>query len=640
MPAIETFLGSNMQRILRHPYLLLALTAFMIYVSFMSIGLDYFDSHTFALVIDDPDIGLAEVHSFGFPVYLFIAKLIQLIVGDTQLALTLVSSISGALGIACVAKIGSLAGGRKAGFISAGLLLFLPGYWINSGVALSDIPGNSLTLLAVYLFFRAEKKRAALDFVAACFVTGLQLGVRPHNAIPIVIAAMWAIVKMRRFRREYFHTVAVGIVAGILAISISFMPILSAFDGFDGFVNHLTNLREHVHASDSLFQSEINSQTLSLRVQAYLDGWMHLLAGGDARAFILILMLLIVGLIKVPINSQYTWLFIVWFVVEAGKVFLLASLARHRLFLPALAPLLLLAGLGYARWRGRFKLVRGGVIPLIVALLWQALPLVAGLTRIPPPPEQATSYILEHYPQAEDALVVSQGSFRASQYHLKDYRLLYSLYISPDKLAQIIASDQPQYVIVLDAENYAPELFSALNSDLGLVKVDDLLFERDARIFPQHASVSLQVYAPAQSLESDSVLLAGLKLESRQLEVGNPRDGMYFSNGWYATENIGGVQSRWASQKAVIRLRLEPRDTRMRFVASPYLEGQTVTISVNNEVVDTVAINEVWSDYEVLIPADAIRASINTISLDHARAEYPDNHHRRLAAAYRFFYFD
>ena len=130
----------------------------MVYVSFMSNGLDYFDSHTFALVLDDPDIGLAEVHAFGFPVYLFIAKLIQMIVGDARLALTLISAMSGAVGIVCVAKIGSLAASRKAGFISAGLMLFLPGYWINSEVALSDIPGNSLTLLAVYLFLRAEKK--------------------------------------------------------------------------------------------------------------------------------------------------------------------------------------------------------------------------------------------------------------------------------------------------------------------------------------------------------------------------------------------------------------------------------------------------------------------------------------------------
>ena len=629
-----------MQRIRRHPYMMLALTAFMIYVSFMSIGLDYFDSHTFALVLDDPDIGLAEVHSFGFPIYLFIAKLIQLIVGDTQLALTLVSATSGALGIACVAKIGSLAAGRKAGFISAGLLLFLPGYWINSEVALSDIPGNSLTLLGVFLFLRAGKKRAALDFVAACFVTGLQLGVRPHNAIPIVIAAVWAIVKMRQFNRVYFQTIAQGLIAGILALIIWFIPIIVAFDGLDGYVNHLASLREHVHASDSLFQTEINSDTLSIRVRAFLDGWLHLLAGGDARAFILIHMLLIVGLIRVPIKSQFTWLFIVWFVVEAGKVFLLASLARHRLFVPALAPLILLAGLGYARWRGRFKLVRGGVILLIVAFLWQALPLVAGLTQIPPPPEQATSYILEHYPQAEDALVVSQGSFRASQYQLKDYRLLYSLYISPDKLAQIIATAQPKYVIVLDADNYAPELFAALNSGLDLVKIDDRLFERDARIFPQHAMVSLQVFAPAQSLKSDAGPSPGLKLEPSQIEVGNPRDGIYFSNGWYATENIGGVHGRWANQKAFIRLRLEPRDTLMRFVASPYMGGQTVTISVNNERLDTVAINVVWGDYEVRIPADAIQAGINTISLDHARADYPENHHRRLAAAYQFFYFD
>lgn len=629
-----------MRRILRHRYSLLALTAFMVYVSFMSIGLDYFDSHTFALVLDDPAMGLAEVHAFSFPIYLFSARLIQLIVGDARLALTLMSAISGAIGIACVAKLGSLAAGGKAGFIAAGLLLFLPGYWINSEVALSDIPGNSLTLIAVLLFLRAAKNRAALEFVAACFVTGLQLGLRPPNAIPIIIAAGWTIAKMRPFSRVYFQTMALGIIAGMLAIIIWFIPIIAAFDGLDAYVNHLVSLREHVHSADSLFKSEINSDTLSSRVQAYLDAWMNVLAGGDARAFILIFMLLMVGIIKAPLKNQVSWLLIGWLMVEAGKVFLLASLDRHRYLVPALAPLMLLVGLGYARWRGRWRFLRLGVIPLIILFFGQALPLIAGLTQIPPPPEQATAFILEHFPQPEEALIISKGSFRASQYHLNDYQLLYSLYLSPAKLAQTLATAQQKYIIVLDADNYAPDLFAALNADLNLVKIDDRRFERDARISREHAAVSLQVFTPKQNLKSDTERLPGPKLKPRRIEVGNPDDGMYFSNGWYATENIGGVYGRWANQSALIRLRLEPRDTVMRFVASPYMGGQRVAISVNNAFVDSVAINVVWGDYEVLIPAGAIQAGINSISLEHAIAEYPDNHHRRLSAAYRYFYFD
>ncbi len=324
-----------MQRICQHRYILLALIAFAIYVSFMSIGLDDFDSHTFALAIENPGIALVTVHAPGFPIYLFISKLIQLMVGDTRLALTLVSAICGALGIVFVAKIGSLAAGEKAGFISAGLLLFTPGYWSNSEVALSDIPGISFVLLAIFLFLCAQEKRSALDLVAGCLVTGLLLGVRPHNAIPVVIAGIWAIVKTRRLRSANFQSIALAAIAGLLAISMWLAPIALAFNGLDGYVNHLANYREHVQNSDSLFRSEINSETLALRWQAFVDGWIHLLAGGDAHAIVLILMLLTVGLIKTPINNRYTWFFIAWFIVEACKLFLLASLERPRLFLPA-----------------------------------------------------------------------------------------------------------------------------------------------------------------------------------------------------------------------------------------------------------------------------------------------------------------
>jgi len=78
----------------------------------------------------------------------------------------------------------------------------------------------------------------------------------------------------------------------------------------------------------------------------------------------------------------------------------------------------------------------------------------------------------------------------------------------------------------------------------------------------------------------------------------------------------------------------------MRFVATPYLPNQMVALSVNNELVDRVAINAVWGDYKILIPADAIQSGLNMITLEHAKAEYPENHHRRLAAAYRTIHFD
>jgi len=289
-----------MQGICQHRYKLLALIAFAVYVSFMSIGLDDFDSHTFALAIENPGAALVTVHGTGFPFYLFIAKLIQLIVGDTRLALTLVSAICGALGIVLVAQIGSLAAGEKAGFISAGLLLFTPGYWSNSEVALSDIPGICFSLLAIFLFLRAQEKRSALDLVAGCFITGLLLGVRPHNATPVIIAGTWAIVKTRRLSSAYFQSIALAAIAGLLAISMWLAPIASAFNGLDGYVTHLANFREHVQKSDSLFRSEINSDTLALRSQAFVDGWIHVLAGGDAQAIALILILLGLGLITPP----------------------------------------------------------------------------------------------------------------------------------------------------------------------------------------------------------------------------------------------------------------------------------------------------------------------------------------------------
>ena len=626
-----------MQRVLRHPYLSLALIAFTFYVSFMSIGLDDFDSHSFASAIETPDKALAKVHAPSFPVYLFISYLLQVIVGDTRLALTLLSAASGAVGIVCVAKIGSLASNEKAGFISAGLLMFLPGYWANSEVALSDIPGMTFTLLAVYYLMKAQKKRGSTrDFVTGCLMAGLQLGVRPHNAIPVIIVGVWTVAKMRRFSSNYFRTMALGLIAGTLAVSLWMAPILFTYNGLDGYLGRLTEHRQHVLSADSLFQSEITGDALLARFQAYLDGWIHLLAGGDARAIAPILALLLVGLIRAPVNCRNTQFFILWFIAEAGKIFLFVSLERTRLYLPALVPLILWCGLGYANWRGQWRLLGSGAMLLLTGFFWLALPIVAGLSQIAPPPEQATAYILERYPRHDDTIVVTQGSHRASEYHLKGYKLLYTPTFYAEAWSQYIAAARPQYIVVLDADHIPPAVFDALSPDHNTVKVDDRLFERSARIFPQHASVRLQAFTPETRLKPDQLQLQ----EPGQIEVGNPHYEKHFGEGWHFAEDIGGVPGRWADQSAFIRVTLGSRDTRMRFESAPYLSDQLVTISANDEFVATLEINAIWGEYEVMIPADVIKSGINKITFEHARAAYPENHHKRLASAYRTISFD
>ena len=81
-------------------YSLLFFAPLLLYLNFMSIGLDDFDSFAFAFALDRWDTALIQVQPR--PAFRFMSSspnLFQLIVQDTPLALIVVSAICGALSI-------------------------------------------------------------------------------------------------------------------------------------------------------------------------------------------------------------------------------------------------------------------------------------------------------------------------------------------------------------------------------------------------------------------------------------------------------------------------------------------------------------------------------------------------------------
>lgn len=624
-------------------YALLFISSLLLYVSFMSIGLDYFDSFEYAFALERWETALIHVHPPSYPIYVYVAKAIQIIAQDTRLALTLFSAISSAVGIVLVALVTVPTGNRRAGLIAGLTLLFLPGYWLSSEIALGDIPGTTFTLAAMVPLLFVGRKYSTRYFFVGCLLAAISLGVRPQNGIPVAMAGLVAIVNLYHATPQFTKNLILGCLAGCLGIALWVIPIYQTFDGyngkrgFDAYIERLDALREHNESTDSLLSDGLTVPAIRERFDRYMDGWIHLITARSTRAFVIVAILMLIGLLALPFRHKFTWFVILWFVAEFIKVFAIASLERPRLYLPALIPLIILVSLGYSNLRGRLKVLRIGSIGLVLIFLWVSFPLVQQLNEIPPPPEQATTYILEEYPIVRGtSLVVSQGSFQAAQYHLADYQQLYTPYFDADNWSEIIQSDQPDYLIILDGDDIAPEIFDALTSGLNYVPIDDRVFERDPRVFPQHSTVRVQILTQEKNLQPEQLQLPADGI----IHANNPSHGKYFGEGWYRIEDIGGTPGRWANQTVVLRASLPHEDIIMAFVASPYEAGQAVEISVNNTLIDTLEINEVWGTYKVSIPAESLeKRDIATIELHHTLAIYPENHNRRLATAYRDFTF-
>lgn len=604
---------------------------------FLSGGLDDFDSFSFALALDRYDLYLQQPHPPGFPLYIMLAQGVRALVGDGQRALVLLSALGGALGVMATAHIGARLFDRKTGALAGVLLAATPAYWLTSLVALSDTLGLALVLAAIALLlearrYPAQSRRAGAWFAAGALVAGLSLGVRPHNALPLLWVAIWL---WSWVRKDAPHLLGLGLVAGVVACLLWALPMLAAVGGLATYLDAVRSHSQHVVTNDSLLA---NNLSLTTRITAFASGTRGMFGGEDATllAAAVVSALAGVGVLRAGKRGAVAFL-LLWLVSVTLKLFLLESLERTRLYLPLLPPLWLLVAWGAPRvLRMPFARValRAGLLLLACAFFVQTLPFAALLARVPSAPEQAAAYVRQHY-APEDTLVIMFGSHRATQYMLGDYPQMYLFFYEREFWTRDIAYRQVPYIAMFDRDNVWEEAYQTIVSTRDYVPIEDITFKRDARAFPQHSEVRLQMLAPLAAVMPHQLALA----EDSSIVPSVERDGKHFGAGWFRVEDIGGVAARWAGKEARLQVTLPVQAWRMRFNALPYGQGQRVRVVVNARDVGEVTLRDGWQTYELLLPAEALHEGVTLIELRHAHADQPRNAPRFLAAAYANFGF-
>jgi hypothetical protein len=154
------------------------------------------------------DVSLHAPHPPGYPVFVFIAKLIRPLAGSDFRAL---QSIVVASAIALFPVVFLLARelrfSTRTALLGATLTAFLPNVWFYGGTAMSDVPGLVLGLLGCALLLRGNMNAGAL-------ILGLSIGIRPQNVL-------MALIPLARRKRAIVIAAAVAIVCYGAAALIS-----------------------------------------------------------------------------------------------------------------------------------------------------------------------------------------------------------------------------------------------------------------------------------------------------------------------------------------------------------------------------------------------------------------------------------
>lgn len=181
-----------------------------------------------------------------YPGFVFLGRLVRLIVVDNHAALTWLSVIASSLvPVFCFFVATGFGFSRRVSMTTAGLLAFFPAIWFHSGVPLSDPAGLAAGLGAMALGLRANRSpRTALVAAAAL---GVAVSIRPQSALPAAVALAISCGSLARRQKLGIAAVAVTSV-GLLYVT----PIVIAAGGLSGVVSWSAYQASFVLDHDSL----------------------------------------------------------------------------------------------------------------------------------------------------------------------------------------------------------------------------------------------------------------------------------------------------------------------------------------------------------------------------------------------------
>jgi hypothetical protein len=350
------------------------------------------DELLFAGAVRNFDPWSSHPHPPGYPLYVGLGKLFNLVAPDPFLALRALSIVSCVIGfLALFGAFCRVLRDDDLAVCGALLFYFSSAVLVHGTLPLSDSPAVMFLALMLYAatFFPDEAtQRTAIGLGLAASAA---IGVRPQLAI-VVVPLLIALLVWTRDARK----IAAGAVSfGVLSIAW-FAPLMDAAGGWDKLMLWETRQAKYVAAHDAAA-----SRGASTAGAVVADFVAH--PWGPKWIALPIFFLALLGLFKIPRDRRIfpvAFLTVAYFALAVG-IMDPADAARYSMAHMIGIALLVAAGLGIVRESAQLRAAPFiAVVVAAIASIAYTAPIIRERAKHPSPPVAAVNFIRSRFPGA------------------------------------------------------------------------------------------------------------------------------------------------------------------------------------------------------------------------------------------------
>ncbi|MFH1536636.1 MAG: DUF2723 domain-containing protein [Patescibacteria group bacterium] len=232
-------------------YLSLLIGALIIVSSlfFLSTYLYNWDTGQFALGLEHFDVKMHQPHPPGYPIFIFLGKILDYIFNNANLSLSILSLLFATLaGVFFYYLVITVSKNQKLAFMSSLFFIFNPVFWFYREVALTYTVDLLASILIALAGFKILFTRQYKYFYLIALVFGLVGGIRP-SLLPLLFPLMILILFFVRSKKVVFWSLTLFVICFLSW----FVPMVYISGGLKEYYDTTLNLFLAAAESTSIF---------------------------------------------------------------------------------------------------------------------------------------------------------------------------------------------------------------------------------------------------------------------------------------------------------------------------------------------------------------------------------------------------